>query len=264
MGPQVRRIKLSDKENKEIVINEIRTAINEKYYNPKIEKISSVYYITFTKNDPKVSHFDTDTHINHACYIIEQFLIGEGCTMSVKIDVGLYLPLRELLTSKTIEVSGSIVIDHIESEKNGFIHVVKLADSESYRFGGDENVKVKKDRYNFHTHPESAYIEHNVSNGWPSMADFRGYWNFRGDTIFHSVIAREGVYIISLSDGELKTFVDSTHDINKNDHNHLTPNEFANRINKLKVFKVDFIRWGSKPIVLDIKYMKDGLTCQST
>jgi hypothetical protein len=259
-----KRIKLTGSKERESVITQIRDAITSKYYNPKIEKLNDTYYITFTKNDPKVTHFDEETHINHASYIIEQFLNGGSCTMKVKIDVGLYSPLRELLTSKTIEVSGSIVIDHIESEKNDFIHVVKLADSETYTFGGDENVKVAKNRYNFHTHPESAYLENNVSNGWPSMGDFRGYWNFRGDTIFHSVIAREGVYIISLADGELKTFVDSTHDINKNVHSHLTPNEFADRINRLGVFRVDFIKWGAKPTILEIKYMKDGLTCQST
>ena len=61
--------------------------------------------------------------------------------------------------------------------------------------GIEEEVDAVLNRYNFHTHPREAYIRNNVVKGWPSAQDYLGFIDLDGNTIFHSVITLEGVYI---------------------------------------------------------------------
>ena len=66
------------------------------------------------------------------------------------------------------------------------MEIIKL---ENFKNGGKVEAEVVESRYNFHTHPISAYTQFNCDLGWPSLDDF---WIFitstienRNQTVFH-------------------------------------------------------------------------------
>jgi hypothetical protein len=67
-------------------------------------------------------------------------------------------------------------------------------------YGTESNVNILPVRYNYHTHPKGTYSLFNVQVGIPSGDDFLAflYSSYKYDTIFHSVISVEGIYVISL------------------------------------------------------------------
>lgn len=176
------------------------------------------------------------------------------------------------------EVTGELCVTKIrKGEKMGtFVYVIGLKEK-SVEIGNHEDVDVSQTRYNFHTHPKSAYIKHSVEKAWPSLTDYLGFLKLGNNTIFHCVAALEGLYVLSFSaywGNHLKN-VDKEFIKRNYKLNHrlpYTPEEYANMMNKLypkkeiqhPIFEVQFFRWENASNVFRVYYSRNGKTCIST
>jgi hypothetical protein len=144
-------------------------------------------------------------------------------------------------------------------------------DPHSVEIGEEENVDAVWSRYNFHTHPKKAYENQGVVRGWPSSQDFVGFLLLDNETIFHTVVTLEGIYVISLSPdwkGKLK-------DINKKyilkhyDINHkrlITFDKYIEEINSKKykggqLFVVKYLSWEKTGDIFPIYFAKTKDKC---
>ena len=100
------------------------------------------------------------------------------------------------------EVGGAFMLDNPKLQGDGtMIWDITVDKSRGLNVTHEESVEMKIGRYNFHTHPREAYGRHGVPIGYPSGADYFAFFfaTFTNHTVFHCVIALEGVYTISLS-----------------------------------------------------------------
>ena len=94
------------------------------------------------------------------------------------------------------EVAGPLYLEH---EHNN-TYIVKI-NKNSVNEGNGKEVDQINSRYNFHSHPEAAYILYNCDIGWPSRDDFVTFLDgfFKDDTLFHLVASVEGIYILKVN-----------------------------------------------------------------
>jgi hypothetical protein len=133
-------------------------------------------------------------------------------------------------------------------------------------YGDEEGVPIVNSHYNFHSHPEEAYIAHNVINGIPSAQDYIGYIDsvYKNKTRCHFVAAIEGIYIISISKHHkiypdvdsyfnqkniFFNFIKNKYDESKFDNN-ISPEQYTTYINTIKynekkIFDLQFLDWNS-------------------
>lgn len=100
------------------------------------------------------------------------------------------------------EVAGAFWLDNPERQSDGtFIWEISVDGSKGLSAIHEERAIVVHGRYNFHTHPRSAYEKYRYLVSHPSGMDYNGYLHeaVQRNTIFHCVITLEGVYIISLN-----------------------------------------------------------------
>ena len=76
-----------------------------------------------------------------------------------------------------------------------------FVDKGSIQMGNEKEVDAIATKYNFHTHPEAAYIAHNCAMGWPSRDDYIAFLDgfFRHKTTFHIIATKEGLYILKIN-----------------------------------------------------------------
>lgn len=99
------------------------------------------------------------------------------------------------------EVSGVFSLDDAEIQQDGsFIWEVTVDKGKGINATDEEKVELVHGRYNFHTHPREAYDNHGVGIGFPSGQDYNAFLDIvrTNRTIFHCVIALEGIYILSI------------------------------------------------------------------
>ena len=147
-------------------------------------------------------------------------------------------------------------------------------DPKSVKIGDEEEVDAVWSRYNFHTHPKKAYENHGVVRGWPSSQDFVGFLELDNETIFHTVVTLEGIYIISLSSewkGKLKDinkkYISKHYDI---DHeSQITFDQYIDKINAKKykgsqLFDVIFLTWKKASETFPVYFAKTKDKCLAT
>ena len=163
------------------------------------------------------------------------------------------LPFVKVIGDDGIEISGSLIIVEKIPEQNRII--VGMGEHET---GTEEGVNAYDSIYTFHSHPQDAYIRNNVKLGYPSNQDYVAFLecNLQYNTIFHAVIAVEGIYSICLSkecckitNSNIKTYTNFVYDkyniqYQKND----TVSKYINRVNDIryrnkKIFIVQFADW---------------------
>jgi len=188
--------------------------------------------------------------------------------------------LREIINTDTLqgkfkdkELSGSLYVSKVKN-MNGKIVFELTGDKQSLSVGSEEEVDAVWSRYNLHTHPQIAYNNHNVTNGWPSSQDFVGFLELNNSTIFHTVVTLEGVYIISL----YPELIEDLTKINRKDilkiyhidHiENITPEQFTERINEKtykgkKLFVVKYMHWDNMGKAFPAYYQKTDGNCLST
>ena len=171
------------------------------------------------------------------------------------------------------ELAGALIISKVVKNENKMIFELS-PDPKSVKIGDEEEVDAVWSRYNFHTHPKKAYENHGVVRGWPSSQDFVGFLELDNETIFHTVVTLEGIYIISLSSewkGKLKNinkkYISKHYDI---DHkSQITFDQYIDKINAKKykgsqLFDVIFLTWKKASETFPVYFAKTKDKCLAT
>jgi hypothetical protein len=99
------------------------------------------------------------------------------------------------------EFTGSFSLDTPILHKSGrVVWRINKDHTRPIMIGSEQSTQNIPSRYNFHTHPEEVYKKYKVQIGYPSGGDYAVYMQsaIANKTVFHSVIAIEGIYTISL------------------------------------------------------------------
>ena len=179
---------------------------------------------------------------------------------------GMYIKNNKFVQN---EMAGSLILN---INDQGYYDIV--VKKEHIITGKEEEVYVVKSRYNFHTHPENAYIKNKVSDGHPSGQDYLGYLQAikQYGTVFHCVVAIEGMYIISLK--EYWCFQDRIYSIPENtiedifniEHDSMSHILYMKTVNKLSykknpLFNVYFLEWDKYDTIFSIYSSKEENNC---
>ena len=172
------------------------------------------------------------------------------------------------------ELSGSLIVSKVVKKDDKIIFELS-SDPDSIISGVEEEVDAVWSRYNFHTHPKKAYVNHGVKRGWPSSQDYVGFIELNNHTIFHSVVTLEGIYVISFSPEWIgKTSkIDKKYVLKHYDINHkkeISFEKYVDIINKKKykdkspLFIVRYMKWDDTTKVFPIFYAKTNGSCLAT
>lgn len=186
------------------------------------------------------------------------------CKLNIKFNTDTLLFLRKLCkTGKYLkngkfvqkEIAGSLLLKLNEPTGNEGHYYDIIVRKDNLIVGKNEEVSISNSRYNFHSHPEQAYIRHKVSDGHPSGQDFLGYFQAIKiyGTVFHCVISLEGIYIISLQEYWCynniyklsENSIEKKYDI---PHNSLKHKSYMKKVNNISykknpLFNVSFLEW---------------------
>lgn len=118
------------------------------------------------------------------------------CQIKCMFDKKTIKKLTTFLNKKK-ETGGIFYVKNINHDFIGNVYNIyfhEKVDSEL------ESVDVIDTRYNFHTHPKEAYINHNCDLGWPSTDDLITFLHsfIHYKTCFHVISTLEGLYILSI------------------------------------------------------------------
>lgn len=214
-------------------------------------------------------------------YLLQQYK-RHGCSMRVKFSEQAINFLRK--TSKmghtknhdhTIsqkELTGVLHIDKMTESNGNILFIIGCAES-AVEPGKEENVNVSPTRYNFHSHPEEAYVRHKVNIAWPSLTDYLGVLTLGNETIFHCVATLEGLYVVSFGeywvnkiDKVSKSFIKKHYDVDRTKN--ISPYEYMHKINHIlykgePIFIVKYLPWNeAASTIFSVNYKKDGMTCR--
>lgn len=100
------------------------------------------------------------------------------------------------------EFSGSFSLDNpiVDDQTGTVVWAITKDPTRLITIGDEDTTQIVQSRYNFHTHPLEVYKKWEVQLGYPSGPDYAEYFRaaILNKTVFHSVIAIEGIYTISL------------------------------------------------------------------
>ena len=168
---------------------ELYLSRENQYVDFKYEEIANDIIYT-------LEHYTND---DTQCYIKCRFPSKTVTFLKSMSNMGSSLNKDGNITQK--EMAGSMkIVGNNKTDTGEIIYDITINEN-SIILGEEEGVDVANSVYNFHTHPREAYINHNTSLGWPSCQDFKGYFlsMIKNGTIFHIVIALEGLYVISIT-----------------------------------------------------------------
>lgn len=182
------------------------------------------------------------------------------CAMKARLTKNAIEQLKNLCYSHEKELTGELYVKDVD---RNLVYVIDILDG-SISSGDHEEVDVQAVRFNFHSHPHSAYVNHSVSNAWPSSIDYMGMKTLGTDTIFHIVTTKEGLYIISFA-GNSSGILDkiSSEFVEKNLNidldRKLTPEQVVKIVNNVRlegkqVFHLQFLPWTRAAEPFEIEY----------
>src|SRR3990167_5939316 len=154
---------------------------NETPFGKKIE-----HSLVLTKKNENVSQsINSKRIILNSMYILQQYRTGEtSCNMFAKFSTKAIQYLKKLsrmghtrnrdnsISQK--ELGGELIVNKVTEGNGQYVYEIGV-NKESVKPGVEEEVSVFSTRYNFHSHPEEAYVRHNVDKAWPSLTDYFGY-----------------------------------------------------------------------------------------
>lgn len=237
--------------------------------------------VAFVQYNENKDNFKNDTVKNKLKYINQQGkLKGSKCNMYAQFapeTVVFFQKLNDkniypLETQK--ELTGCLRVKNIIDNDGKFIFELH-GDETSIKKGKDLEVDVVWSRFNFHTHPEKAYIvTGNVKYAWPSSQDFVGFLDLDEHTIFHTLVSLEGIYTISFH----PNYHGNPRRINRNKilkmfhishHDAISPDEYIIKINQIKyknepLFVVKYFSWERATEIFPIFYSKNEDACLVT
>lgn len=124
------------------------------------------------------------------------------CDAYLKFNKRCAVYLYNLYLNNDNELSG-VLTAYLSSSLGKKLWTVDCGDHSIKGKGNDKEVESVDGMITFHTHPEYTYGSLDIEVGWPSKEDYEALSElfFEDDnTILHCNIAREGIYMISLSE----------------------------------------------------------------
>ena len=161
-------------------LNSIPILAKHGFHNPYI---FNSHIVLSRSNIPNIDTVDINTVVNKVKHILEE-KNKDGCSLHIKFLPRAINFLKKASKSgisvdkdgKSIqnELTGELVVKNVIKEGKDFIYNIDI-NEDSVSSGEEENVDVNATRYNFHSHPEQAYIRYGVDRAWPSLTDYLGY-----------------------------------------------------------------------------------------
>lgn len=243
-------------------------------------RVSITPSIAFVRQNMPTEEYSKISTLNKVYDAIKQYKNGDkSCSITACLSKKALSFLRK--TSKIgisddgsqKELSGELYVGNVIKKGGEFIYVIEVNES-SVESGQEEDVDVLATRYNFHSHPEQAYIRHSVDNAWPSLTDYLGYLKLGINTVFHCVATLEGVYIMSFGSkwaNNLKkvdrNFIMKNYHIDHKEK--YTPKSYVKKVNGIKykgypIYNVQFFPWEKAGKKFKVSYAKIGISCITT
>ena len=210
INESVLRLLLSNKYNKPIIYNTnvFKLTTLELTYSPKIKTINLAYIEYIINENKKGDHvpcaaygtFDKET----VGFLYNQVFNEKSNEISGKLKFD-----KTIMTvSETIDNSGGVAFS------------MKL---NKHMKGSKVEAEQVDSKYNFHTHPVSAYTHYNCELGWPSRDDYtiviEAFIKKKNATVFHWLCTKEGIYVMSIPEKSV------------NIYSKLQTKEFTSRLN---------------------------------
>jgi len=232
------------------------------------------------KNDVVDSDIDVTNDIK---YVFSQFFSEENnCEISIKLGdkaikylkkvskMGSTINKNGIITQK--EIGGKLFVNNIGDD---MVYILEV-DKKSIILGDEEGVKVVEGLYNFHSHPQEAYMRHNVKFGWPSAQDYLGFLgsSIVHGTILHIVSSIEGFYVLSMTeywnnnmkylDDDVRNFILDKYDLCSYKQRSLI--WYVNFVNNIKykqksLFLVQFFTWDNAKSSFSVPYINSCDNC---
>lgn len=260
-----------------IVINDIEQK-QLKYYDSLNFKISK------KKNRFTVSKINYDYIDNIYDYNLKNFKVvlpsrTPNCILNLRFSEETIKYLKTMPVSGTTlnkngtlsqkEISGEFFINKMKNSKLYNVHI----NHKNLKNGEEQETEILHSSYNFHLHPKEAYVDNKVLLGWPSSQDYSTFLlsTFFYGTVFHVVVALEGVYIVCLNnqqltlEKDLKDFIEDKYNI---DQGRKKDNyTYLKRVNNIKykkhpIFIVQFLNWKSIDKTFSVYFKKDEGECK--
>lgn len=250
--------------------------------NPAKEKIDLSLSVNRTNSASSISYNSVMNQITHVLDHKNKDK-DSPCTLTAKITPRALKFLRKT-TKQGItvnkngkksqkELTGELYVKKVDQENGQIVYKIDV-DKGSVQSGEEENVDVSATRYNFHSHPQEAYLKYSVDKAWPSQTDYLGYLKLGNSTIFHCVATLEGLYVMSFSPYWCKrlkkvssSFVANNFHV---DHNEpITPKEYIEKINSIlykghPIYQVKFFTWEEAKQPFQVYYSDVKNTCISS
>ena len=208
--------------------------------------------------------------VQRALYVLEHGPRARGCSVSCKFDHRAIKFLHGCRLGDK-ERGGSLRIVNVHGKGSRRTFVIGV-DEKSVQGGQLEGISLRPSRYNFHSHPQDAYLKHSVDVAWPSLKDYMGLLTLGNRTIFHVVATMEGLYIMSFGPhwverlkGVSKAFVRENYDVGY--RRDLRPEEYARTVRAIKykgfaLFNVIYFPWGSAGTLFTVRFKARNGTCE--
>jgi hypothetical protein len=264
----------------------LKKCVQNGFHNPYVTVLSPLYddiapSVALSRRKQGDRPLNTRATLNKVLQILEQFKSDEKvCFLHSRLSKNAVSFLRKtsMMGIKTDqkgkksqkELTGELYVKDVVSENGQFVYIIDI-NKDSVESGQDEAVDVADTRFNFHSHPHQAYVNHSVQYAWPSVTDYLGYLQLGESTIFHCVATLEGLYIISFSAhwGQKlkevkKSFVDKTFDI---DHKEpYTPEEYVQKVNEIlykgfPIYNLRFFKWSNAGETFKVFFPQIGSSC---
>jgi hypothetical protein len=263
-----------------VPMDKSKTYIKAGFDNPHIVDESPLSHkfgssgVAFSKANHSNKKVDEMTVLNKLHYAFQQ--PGNSCNIYARFTQEAIEYLKHINKPQgknEKELAGALTVHKVVKKDNKIVFELS-PDPPSLKIGDEEEVDAVWSRYNFHTHPKKCYDNHGVERGWPSSQDFVGFLGLDNETIFHTVVTLEGIYVISLSpewEGKLK-------DVNKKevmkhydiDHKKkITFDQYIQEINAKKykgrqLFEVRYLPWKKANGMFPVYFAKTHDKCLPT
>jgi hypothetical protein len=182
----------------------LKTFLNYGFNNPEIKfkiknyaTVDPYVELKYLPNSKKMSVAKLQKHIENFTHAPKSICYGNA-----QLTKKCVTSLKKLIKLKN-EKSGILELKPVNAEDSGLIYEINV---KSTNIGNGTEADIVNSKYNFHSHPQEAYIIFNCDLGWPSMDDFSTFLSsfIYFHTCLHIVSTVEGLYILSLNPETMK------------------------------------------------------------
>lgn len=254
----------------------VRIALNNKRFDHIVSKYCQQGFISPYKDGNELvmlkenipsQNFDSTSTLHEVQSALAQ---TDHCQLKAKFSSKALKFLRNASKSGFVngvqrEIGGTLVATKAKLINHEVVHEICI-DEDSVNSGSEESIDIGQTRYNFHSHPEQAYIRHKVDRAWPSMSDYLAYLNLGRQTIFHCVAALEGVYVMSFTPYWVDKLDQVDHQFIRDNFNvkrkkTCSPNDYTKHVNQIKykgkpIFHIIYLPWEQSTNVFAVGYSK--------